>query len=128
MTTQHTLKIAALFPTDQGHDIHAAMVQTTPPTGERFFRVRATHLDNDGREWTYTNGPARPGRAQKFGELQAHYPDAELHITAKVVPLDEVGGRRTIWIDRKNGVAMVELISREDIVGHLTPITLEDDS
>ena len=119
MTTQHTLKIAALFPTEQGEGIHAAMVQTTPPTGERFFRVRPTHIDDDGQEWTYTNAPARPGRAQKFGKLQAHYPDAELHITAEVVAIDELDGRRTLWVDKKNGVAMVEVMSREEIVGHL---------
>ena len=119
MATQHTQKIAALFPTDQGHDIHAAMVQTTPPTGERFFRVRATHIDDDGTEWTYINAPARPGRAQKFGKLQAHFPDAEMYITAEVVAIDEVGERETVWVDRANGVAMVETMSREEIVGHL---------
>ena len=124
MTTSHTQKIAALFPTQQGEDIHAAMVQTTPPTGERFFRVRATHIDEDGTEWTFTNAPARPGRAQVFGKLRAHFPEAELHTTAEVVALDEVDGRRTLWVDKKNGVAMVELISREEIVGHLNALPI----
>ena len=125
MTTQHTLKIAALFPTQQGHDIHDVMVQTTPPTGERFFRVRPTHLDSDGREWTYTNAPARPGRAQVFGKLRAHYPEAEMHTTAEVVALDEVDGRRTLWVDKKNGVAMVEIVSKEEIVGHLHALPID---
>lgn len=122
MTTKHTTNIAALIPADQAEAVHTAILEHASPAGDRFFAVEATHTDVDGREWVYVDTPARPGMVALFEALRPAFPDCTFLVigelrqnVAEDVPV--------LW--RAGSVAMVELVSRDEVLAGMAPIEVE---
>lgn len=123
MTTAYTSTLAASFPVDQSQAIHDAMLEVATPSGERFFTPdTATHVDADGTHWQYVEAPARPAMVERMTGIADTFPDARLAVVAEVVPLSEAGDRRALWVDRRNGVAMVDTGTRDDVLEGLERI------
>ena len=125
MTTQHTHHLTVIAEAGKGPinsiDAHAKgdhllWDPDDPPT----------HRDADGTEYRVAEAPWTPEIAEALRGIE-NAPQIQVIETGEVVPLDEVDGRETMWVDEGSDVAMVRTVPRSEALDGLERIETEGD-
>lgn len=125
MTTQHTHHITIVAEYGSG----AQNKLDVEPAGEHLLWDPDSdpgYVDADGTEYRVAEAPWTEEIAKKLRGVE-NAPQIEVTTTGEVVLIEEIDGREVMWLDDGNGVAMVRLVDRSEVLEGLERIDAEDD-